>query len=387
MDTAEEPRRLDKILMLEDHPGLLAPATTCISTNFPNAELVTAQNLDEYRSKIADGDFDIVILDCDLTAGDQARLVQELKIRDYEPAVLVVSDSVDPFLVAEISNSGSQRYLARNGDWIAHLAPAIRQLLRVRRLEQENQKLVARLTEAKMFLEEKNKRLDEFSATVAHDIRGPLGGISMKLEYMLDFCQDDLSPRMVELLKRSHDSIRRLIDIVQAMYNYAKLGAKAARMNEIKLVTLIEEVASDMNFDQRLDIRIGIDDLPTVWGNADLLRRVFINLITNAVKYNDKSDVIVNIGLEGYEQKTLARFCKIFVEDNGPGIPESDLKHIFSVFGRGQGVDESTDGLGVGLSVVQRIVELHYGRIAVESTVGHGTRFLITLPVERIDFL
>jgi signal transduction histidine kinase len=153
----------------------------------------------------------------------------------------------------------------------------VRHLLRIRRLEQENSNLLAKLTEANLMLEEKNRRLDDFSATVAHDIRGPLGGISMKLEYILDQYGNTFEPRVVQLLDRGLQATTRLTHVVQAMYDFAKLGSKAAKMCQVNLKKLINEVVADMSFDENIEIRIGIaENLPVVWGHAELLRRASI---------------------------------------------------------------------------------------------------------------
>lgn len=374
------------ILVLENSSQVLEEAASSIMHAIPEATVTTVNDIDSCKKVISERDFDIVVVDYDLQNAADLGLVHQFKVKDYEPAVLLVSESVRPEILNEINSLGCQRYLYKHGDWLNHLAPAVRQLMRIRRLELENRRLVAQLTEAKIFLEEKNKRLDEFCATVAHDIRGPLGGISMKLEYLQDKYGESKDERFDVLVKRAYESSRRLIDIVQAMYSYAKLGSKSAQMHELDLKLLVEEVIRDMTFDEQLDISIGLGELPTIWGNAELLRRVFINLLANAVKYNDKKEVIINIGLEKKVHRTLGTFVQIFVSDNGPGIPAAEQPAIFSMFR--SGVDNKRgDGLGVGLAVVQRIVELHFGEVAVQSSPGEGCKFLVTLPAERIDFL
>jgi signal transduction histidine kinase len=120
-----------------------------------------------------------------------------------------------------------------------------------------------RLTEMLGLLEEKNKRLDEFSMTLAHDIRGPLAGISMKLEYLLDVFPNEMPPRATQLMTRALDSSKRLTSIVQSMYEYARLGAKAAKFQAVDLGTLVRETLSDLPLDAALDVKVGVDTLPT----------------------------------------------------------------------------------------------------------------------------
>ncbi len=378
--------RGEEILILDGDPESSKRAKKSIQQQIPQAVITIAESVDEYHQKISQDRFDVVILDFSLSGKHGVELIHELKLCDHEPTVLVVSPSLEPRLVSDAYNAGCHRYLIREGAWTDELGPAVRHLLRIRRLEQENRNLLAKLTEANVLLEEKNRRLDEFSATVAHDIRGPLGGICMKLEYILDQYGKSFEPRVNQLLERGLQATTRLTHVVQAMYDFAKLGSKAARMSEVNLKTLVNEVVADMSFDESIDIKIGIaENLPVVWGNPELLRRAFINLVGNAVKYSDKSEVIINIGMRSVENRSLARFCQVFVQDNGAGVDPGELQSIFTMFSRGARFREGKEGLGIGLSVVQRIVELHFGEVSVESVVGQGSTFVLTLPLERIS--
>ena len=168
------------------------------------------------------------------------------------------------------------------------------------------------------------------------------------------------------------------------MYEYAKLGSKATKMGVVALNSLVSEVVSDLNLNPALDMEIGIGDLPDVWGSEGLLRRVFANLIGNAVKYNDKPKITVRVTSGRMIKKGIGNFCEIIVEDNGPGIPGAEQKEIFNMFRRGSNADQKSEGSGIGLAIVQRIVELHFGEVKVESEVGQGSRFCIQLPLENL---
>jgi signal transduction histidine kinase len=385
MDSLAE-RPHEHILLLDTNVDDLRAERECIARQLPRARITPVSSLEQFHKELNSEHFDLIVVDDQLARRNSSELIHELKLRETEPGVLVVSSAADPRLVADLYNSGCHKCLVKEGRWLEELGPSVRHLLRLKRLEEENRKLVARLTEANMLLQEKNRRLDEFSATVAHDIRGPLGGISMKLEYMLEY-QDSLDARYRELIANALRSTQRLMGLVQSMYSYAKLGAKAGRMEPIVLGQLVEEVISDMHFNDSVQIKIGLGDLPTVWGSADLLRRLFINLLSNAVKYNDKPEIIINIGVRRIIERSLGKFVEVFVEDNGPGIPAEELSGIFSMFTRGASVRGDQEGAGIGLAVVQRIVELHFGDVTVESEVGKGTRFVVSLPTERLDFV
>ncbi|MBX7144162.1 MAG: hypothetical protein K1X79_06905 [Oligoflexia bacterium] len=380
-------RKPDQILLLDGSADDLKLERDIVARQLPEALITPVGSIEKYWEIIAAQDFDLVVIDQELAPRGATELIQELKLKDSEPGVLVVSRCSDPRLVAELYNSGCHKCIVKEGRWIEELGPAVRHLLRLRRLEEENRRLVAKLTEANMMLQEKNRRLDEFSATIAHDIRGPLGGISMKIEYLLEVYDSAFDARCRDLLGGTLRSTRRLMQLVQSMYSYAKLGAKANRMEDLKLGQLVEEVIADMHFSESLHIRIGVGELPKIWGSPDLLRRLFINLLSNAVKYNDKKEIVVNVGMRRVISRSIGEFAEIFVEDNGPGIPAEEIKNIFSMFTRGSNNPNQAEGAGIGLAVVQRIAELHYGNVHVESEPGNGTRFVVALPLERLDFV
>lgn len=377
---------VEQILVLDTKTDEVATALHRVIDQLPEISITKVESLEKYEKVVHDKDFDVVILDYDISGTRGVEMIHELKLKDYEPAVLIVSTSVEDPIFTEIYNHGSHRYIVKKGSWKEEIGPAVRHLLRIRKLEAENRSLLAKLTEANAMLNDKNRRLDEFSATLAHDIRGPLGGICMKLEYVLDTYGSQFDTRLWGLLDRARQASDRLTHIVQAMYDFAKLGNKAAKMDYIPLADVVNDVISDLSFDESLNFTIGVGDLPVVWGNKELLARIFLNLISNAVKYCDKEEIIVNIGTRNIEQRTLGKFCEIFVQDNGPGIDEEHQRDIFHIFNRGAAQNSNKEGLGLGLSVVQRIVELHFGKVWLESKVGEGTTFLVSLPMDEISF-
>lgn len=386
-DNAGSGQAVDNILICQPDCALQAQVWEKISAHVPGARFEVVHSLAECRRQLDRQRFEVVVLDLDLQALHRSLFLHELEVRDHSPGVVVISAAWDPQLVSQVCAISRRRFVLKDGDWSSEVGPVLRYLLRIVRMEEEYEKVRAQLTEANQILRDKNRRLDEFSMTLAHDIRGPLGGISMNLEYVLDTYADELPQRSRHLLQRALDTSARLTKLVQAMYQYAKLGAQASNMAQVALTQLVHEVVVDLHFHESLDIQVGIGELPGVWGNAELLRRVFSNLISNAVKYNDKQAIVVNVACEGLVEQNLGRYCRISVSDNGPGIAADDLENLFSMFSRSAAVSSHKEGLGVGLAVVQRIVELHSGQVTAESKLGEGTRFVLTLPVEKNDLV
>jgi signal transduction histidine kinase len=147
-----------------------------------------------------------------------------------------------------------------------------------------------------------------------------------------------------------------------------------------EVISISQTQAAARNIDIVVDLA---PDLPTtasktaVIGDADRLKQVLLNLVSNATKYNrENGRITISASCQADE-------AQISVADTGPGITPEDLEHLFERFYRIPG-SESAEGSGLGLSVAQKIVEEHHGRIEVASTVGEGTTFTIYLPVTAV---
>jgi signal transduction histidine kinase len=192
------------------------------------------------------------------------------------------------------------------------------------------------------------------------------------------------------MLERALSTTQRLVLMVQTMYNYAKLGAKAAHMEEVDLDQLLQTMLSDFDIAREKIINVVLEALPKVWGNRELLSRVFANLITNAVKYSDKEEPAIKISLQEVIEKPLGRFVVVHLADNGPGIKEESQGEIFNMFRRGEQI--SKDGLGVGLAIVKRIIDLHYGEVRIVKKESYpdcnfaGLNLVLELPTHKVNF-
>ena len=386
-EAPEIPPHYGQVLILSTSDDEVARIASLIDSRMPGTLYHRAVSLEQFHQILNEAPIDVAVIDHHAVGAKALEVVQTAKVKESTPGVVFFGGSDDSRYISNLYEAGCQKYFLEQEEYGSEMAHVVRSILRLRKLQEENTRLISKLTEANVLLEEKNRRLDEFSATVAHDIRGPLGGVVMKLDYVLDRYKDEINEQFAAVLHRALSSSQRLTDIVQAMYEFAKLGSKATKMGPVALGSLVEEVIRDMNFDEAQDISFVIGELPVIWGNDQLLRRVFINLIGNAVKFNDKSETVIGIQCTGFKDRSISRVATVVLHDNGPGIAESDLKDIFRFFSRGSSLPRETEGLGVGLTVVQRIMELHFGSISVESVVGRGTAFTLEFPTDKIDFI
>ena len=350
----------------------------------PGAHITETHSFDSYQEALGGGDFDVVVIDYDLPGIQSSEVLAQLKVMDHEPDVLLLSRCTDAGTIRRISQS-QKRYVVRDELWLEAMSRAVRDMLRIRRLEREMVLVRGRLTESNRQLEEKNLRLDEFCATIAHDIRSPLAGLILKVEYILDKYGEGFDKKCADMLGRSAESAQRLVGIVQAMYEFAKLGRKSATFDSVELAPIVREVLADIKWSAGRQVTLEVSNMPPVRGNIDLLRRVFLNLFSNSIKYGDKEWVIISVTSDGIVNDGDDRYLHISVRDNGPGICAEDADSIFKMFTRGSASPAAMDGLGVGLAVVERIIELHHGKIELIQDGQSGCCFKFSLPLVQVE--
>ena len=221
---------------------------------------------------------------------------------------------------------------------------------------------------------------DELVSTVSHELRTPLTSLRGFVELMLqkDFSRD----KQREFLVIIQNEAIRLTNLVNDFLDLQRMesGRQGYDFHLIHIDTLMREVASTLIPATGLHIvqTHFSDQLPPVIADADRLRQVLSNLISNAVKYSPQGGVITLGACPGNEEVVA------WIADEGLGIPETALPQLFTKFFRVDNQDtRSIGGTGLGLSLVKNIVEAHQGRVWVESTLGQGSTFFFSLPLAK----
>ncbi len=228
------------------------------------------------------------------------------------------------------------------------------------------------------------KRLEEirkeFVANVSHELRTPISTIRAFSETLLEGAFKD-QKRCLEFVREISASSERMEKLVEDILQISALesGKMPPRFEMTSLMKIASEVvASLIPLAQQKQIVLRIDpfgDLPEVHADRELMRRVFINLIENAIKYTpEKGFIRVSAALEEGSVKAV-------VEDNGIGISPEDLPRIFERFYRADKArSREMGGTGLGLSIVKHCVELHGGSVGLESELGKGSKFFFKVP-------
>lgn len=264
-------------------------------------------------------------------------------------------------------------YLPREGGQMAIFVRDITEHRQaIKRIEQLNRDLEQRATE----LEIANQELDSFSYSVSHDLRSPLAtiaGFSRLLEedYAAELPQDALG--YLELIRQG---TRQMEELIQSLLVLSRLSQHALEKQTVNMNMLVTQALEAVQQkDNRTNLDIQVQELPAGQADPVLLKQVWVNLISNAVKFTRKSGhPRIEIGYfarEGTEQV-------YYVRDNGVGFDMKQADKLFRVFQRLHG-EEEFEGTGVGLAIVARIIRRHGGRVWAEGEVGKGATFYFTL--------
>ncbi|HVQ58039.1 MAG TPA: HAMP domain-containing sensor histidine kinase [Solirubrobacterales bacterium] len=221
---------------------------------------------------------------------------------------------------------------------------------------------------------------DEFVLTASHELRSPLTSVQGFAELLM-LERDSLTQKQVETVEIILDNCRHLVRLLNDLLDLARsdAGRLSIQAQPTELAPLIDDTVRTMRAQtepahQTLAVQIE-PDLPLVNVEPGRIRQVLVNLLTNAHEYCPEGASIAMTARAKGDEVVLA------VIDDGPGIPETQLEQIFERFTRGDaGLTQRVGGTGLGLAISKSLVELHGGRIEVDSTVGQGSTFSVRLP-------
>lgn len=225
---------------------------------------------------------------------------------------------------------------------------------------------------------EELEQQERFFAHVSHDIRTPLNNIQSILDL---FFLEGVNAKNQHFLKIARANCRSLRDIVEELLEFTKMknGCLRSHPELVRLSPLIEEVCSEFTVNaesKQLTLASKVTEEGVIHADRKQLKRVLLNLVSNALKYTDRGGVTLRL-------LVIGGYARIEVEDTGHGIPNDKLRDLFTPFVR---LDETrTEGIGLGLVLTQLLVEQNGGRIDVSSLLGRGSKFTITFPALQDD--
>lgn len=218
-----------------------------------------------------------------------------------------------------------------------------------------------------------NQELQDFAYVVSHDLKAPLRGISTLAGWISTDHRGSLDEDAQEKLDLLLVRVRRMNDLIDGILKYSRVGRSREEMVPVDCNSLVSETVDLLAPGENFTITVQ-ENLPTLVADRTKLGEVFMNLISNAIKYIDKPHGIIRIGCE-----RDGKGWKFHVSDNGPGIEEKYHEKVFQIF-QTLGPRDTPGSTGVGLAVVKKIVEQMGGEIWIESAAGAGTTFFFTIP-------
>jgi signal transduction histidine kinase len=277
---------------------------------------------------------------------------------------------------------------------LSTILPVVSRALEVRRLRVDNLQLEQRVREHAAELEASNHELETankalaaaneeltaFNHSVSHDLRAPLRAVDGLSELLLSNFSAHLPVEAQRFLATMNLSVKRMQQLVDDLLRFSNLGNQALHFKRVDMTTIVHSVLNELRHEQQLrEVEVRIGELPRTEGDPALLRQALANLLSNAYKFTrHQAHPVVEVGARTEADGTPT----FFVRDNGAGFDMARAQRLFGVFQRLHRSDEF-EGTGVGLSIVQRIVDRHRGRIWAEAAVGRGATFYFTLNSDR----
>ena len=240
--------------------------------------------------------------------------------------------------------------------------------------QQRMQDLLARRSEE---LARSNADLEQFASVASHDLRAPLRGIGRLAGWIEQDMPEQLPPRVRRHLERLTDQAQRMQRIVDDLLDFARSDRRSAEATTVDLGALVREITGLLDGPAGIEVRPA-PDLPVISTVRGPLEQVLRNLIANAVQHHDRAHGLVEVAARSLDPGRV----EILVVDDGPGIPEADRERAFEPFER---LGAASEGSGIGLALVRRLVERYGGRVELQSAGERGTLVRLTWPGSAAD--
>jgi len=255
---------------------------------------------------------------------------------------------------------------------------AKKELVALRKAEEELEKLNKDLGSAVRELSQANEELQEFAHITAHDLKTPLRAIGTLADWLSKDYADKFDEQGKEKVRLLVTRAVQMSALVDDILRYSRVGHDGMKKQRVDFNTVLSEVITGIDLPENIEITVE-NELPVLMCERTQILQVFQNLLSNAVKYMDKPRGQIKIGC--VEQDA---FWKFSVTDNGPGIDKRHYERIFKLFQTLSPCD-GIENTGIGLSIVKKVVEQNGGSVCVKSEVGKGSTFVFTLPKQNSD--
>ncbi|MBA3857447.1 MAG: hypothetical protein C0507_11115 [Cyanobacteria bacterium PR.3.49] len=329
--------------------------------------IVHVTKLNDTFKEVSNRDFDVILLDLSLPDAVGLETVQSLKEKRVSVPIVVLTGLNDQDTALLSVQLGAQDFIQKSEVSASFLERTIRYAIERDKAEQNEKRLA--------ILEQR----EEFMATLTHDLKNPLIGTNRVLELLAEQAMGPVSEEHATLLMQIRDSNKILLSMIQNVldvYRFEK-DINAVVLANICLREVVESCLREITpiaTNRKIEIKTSFADTKLVHADALALRRVFQNLLDNALKFTPAGgEISLKVA------PTNGCVC-VEIEDNGPGMSADELAKVFNRFAQGRAGRKFSPGTGLGLFLCRKIVEAHQGEISCLSREGCGTKFLVKLP-------
>jgi PAS domain S-box-containing protein len=222
-----------------------------------------------------------------------------------------------------------------------------------------------------------NDEFTHYAYVVSHDLKEPLRTIYNSADYLRKELGTILSQNQEKYFEYLMEAVRKCVDYVEGLLALSRIGRNLKPSEEIDMNIFFKGILNTLNLPSDINVVLP-KDLPVIESDPILLQQIFQNLVSNAVKFNNSPEKILELGWLSESEN----FVRFFVKDNGRGIDPANFDKIFQVFEKIH-LKDSDEGMGIGLAIVKKAVSQLNGHIYVESEVGNGSTFFVILPWNR----
>ena len=320
------------------------------------------------------GKFDLILVDLMMPEMDGISLLKAALEVDPDMVGIVMTGQGTIDTAVKAMKAGAVDYILKPFK-LSAILPVLSRALAIRRLRSENAELTRRVRQRTTELEEANKELEAFSYSVSHDLRAPLRAVDGFTGMVLARFADQIPPDAKRLLQQVDGGAKRMSQLIDDLLRFSRLSRQPLSKSAVNISEMVNTIVHELrNEAGEREVETRIAELPKVFGDASLLRQVFVNLLSNAFKFTRNKKALIEVGCDMSGAENV-----FFVRDNGAGFDMAYAQKLFAVFQRLH-TEDQFEGTGVGLSIVQRIVQRHGGRIWAEAEVGKGATFFVALP-------
>jgi signal transduction histidine kinase len=365
-----ESSRFNKILVVDDSPDNLFLIKTILEGE--GYTVTTAENGISALGELEKSPCDLVLLDLMMPEMDGYEVTKHIrgntKFQTYIPILLITAH--DAPNVAYGLDLGADDFI-RKPVTVDELLARVRSLLRLKRSMDERDEI--------------DRQRQDFVSRLTHDLRTPLVAADRMLMLLQQGALGTLSSQMEEvitIMARSNLNLLSMVNTLLEVYRF-EAGRKTLVFQEVDVIQLLQEVVGELKplaAEKALSINLDVWDKTStaiIMGDRLEIHRLFTNLIGNAIKFTESGSVSIKVNTE---EASNENYLNIEVADTGIGIPPEEQASLFERFRPGS---HKTSGSGLGLYLSRRIVEAHHGNIQVNSQVGKGSVFIVSLPSKQ----